>query len=113
MTLQAVVALIVALSPVVYWSVDLVKDLKDAITKGEWNAGVTKLLAVLVSFGVLNLLVHSGLDFGKSNPFISKLAWQALLLASLVFAATGGLISDHLRARNPADTTVKSKLLKR
>lgn len=107
MTLQAVVALIVALSPVVYWLTDLVKD----IANGDKNSALTKLSAVLVSFGLLNLLVHSGLDFGKSNAFISVLQWQALLLASLVFAATGGLINDHLRARNVNDHAVKSKLL--
>lgn len=108
MTLQAVVALIIALSPVVYWIVDLVKDLKNL----DANGIVTKVAAVVVSFGLLSLLVHSGLDFGKSSPFISQLQWQALLLASLVFAATGGLLNDHLRAKNPADNTVKSKLLK-
>lgn len=107
-SLAGVVAVIVAFGPVIYWLVDLVKDIKN----GDKNGSVTKLLAVLLAFGVSNLYAHSGVSLGSSGNLFATLNWCALLLASLVFAATGGLISDHLRARNLSDTTVKSKLLK-
>lgn len=106
-SLSGVIAVIVAFGPVIYWLVDLVKDLKN----GDANGSVTKILAVIIAFGVVNLYAHSGTNLGGSGNFIASLNWCALLLASLVFAATGGLINDHLRARNAADTTVKSKLL--
>lgn len=107
MTLQAVIAVLIAFAPVVYWTVDLIKDLKH----GDANGAVTKLLAVLVAFLLVSLYAHSRLDLGGSGKFIASLPWQALLLASWVFAATGGLISDHLSARNVSDTRVKSRLL--
>lgn len=109
MSLAAVVALLVTFSPTVYWSVDLFKDLKDIGTDA--NGAVTKLLAIILSFVVLSLYAHSRLDLGGSGKFVSGLPWQALLLGAWVFASTGGLISDQLRARNISDTSVKSRLL--
>jgi hypothetical protein len=110
--LTAVVATLLVLAPVIYWLTDLVKDLKDGITTGAWNGSVTKLVAVLIAFGMANLVAHSGLNIGGSGHTLENLSWQALLVATLFFAAGGGLISDHLRARNPSDVTVKSTLLK-
>jgi hypothetical protein len=109
--LTAVVATIIVLAPVIYWCVDLVKDLKDAVSNGKWNGACTKVLALLIAFGLANLVAHSGINIGGSGHTLENLSWQALLVACLFFASGSGLISDHLRAKNPADTTVKSKLL--
>jgi len=109
--LTAVVATIVALGPAIYWLVDLVKDITDAFNGGGWNGVVTKFSAVLAAFGIATLVAHSGLNIGGSGAALATLPWEALLVASIVFAATGGVLSDFLRARNNADSTVKSKLL--
>lgn len=106
--LAAIVALLVTLGPSIYWLVNLVVNLKN----GAKNGSATQALALLIAFGLANLVAHAGIAIGSVGNPLANLTWQALLLASIVFAASSGLIADHQRARNNADSTVRGKLLK-
>lgn len=107
MTLAALVAALVPLTFMINWLVDGLKD----VTNKNWNGLITKVTAYVGAFAVISLYAHSTLDLGKSLAFVSRLPWQGLALASLAVAASGGTLADYLRARNPADTNVKDKLV--
>lgn len=108
MNLQQVLAALVPLTFVIYWLVDLSKD----VTNKNWNGLVTKTLAVVAGFAVISLYAHSSLDVGGSLKYVSNVPWQGLLLAALIIAASGGTLSDFLRTFNASDANVKDKLLK-
>lgn len=107
MDLSQVLAALVPLSFVVYWTVDLLKD----ITNGDRNAILTKVGALVFADVIFTLYAHGGLDVGGSLKYVSNVPWQGILLAAWVLAASGGTLSDVLRTFNRNDPTVKSKLL--
>lgn len=107
--LAAIVALLVTFGPAVYWMVGLIIDLKNGAT----NGAVTRLLALVVAFAIANLIAHAGISFGSVGNPLAHLNWCALLIGAWVFAANGGLIADHLSARNNADTSVRRRLLRK
>lgn len=117
--LASLLTLLLPLAFVVYWLVDLEKDISNFVaapSRDTFNPIFTKVSAWLAAFVVLNVVAHSAIDLGgdKSGPlrdFLSRLGASDLALIAVVIAAGGGAFADWTRTRNNADTTVKSKLL--
>lgn len=110
MDLSTIVAVLVPLSFLIYWLIDLEKD----ITNKNLSGVVTKLSAYVASYVVISLYAHSSINLGAAGDAraaLANLGWQDVALLAMVGAATGGSFSDYLRARNTADTTVKPTLL--
>lgn len=107
--------LLVALLPlafVIYWVTDVLNN----ISNGEWRALLKQAIAFAAAFIVISLFAHSEVNLGGGegvanvSKAFAQLPWQAVALLSLVIAAGGGSFADYLRARNPADSTVKARL---
>lgn len=105
--LSTLVAALVPLAFMIYWVTDAVKD----VTNRDVNGIVTKVAAYVGAWVVVSLYAHSQVDLGGSAAALAALPWQGTALIALAIAAGGGSFSDYLRARNAADTSVKSKLL--
>lgn len=113
MELSTLVAVVLPLVPVIYWIVDLSKD----VTNKNINGLITKLVAIGAGYLVLYLFSESDINLGTDNvatnarDVLAVMSWQGLALLALVIASTGGTLADFLRARNGADTSVKPTLL--
>jgi hypothetical protein len=101
-------AALVPLAFIIYWVVDLCKDISNA----DKNGIVTKVTAWVGAFGVLSLYAHSGVNLAASLAFVATLSWTGLAFLALAVAASGGVLSDGFRTFNRNDPNVKSKLLK-
>lgn len=109
MELGQVLAVLVPLTPVIYWTVSVVKHL----TSQAWNALITQVVTLLAAWGIVSLFAqatHLTLNNAK-NPLLN-LNEAELFLVAWIIAATGGALNDFLRTRNNADSSTLPRLTK-